>query len=118
MKRTVKGKATVKVPFNETFEGKELSGDFYASFCVEAEHWHSPGRMYMRNGDPGYPEEDEYEILEVKDFEFVEFDGILELPEEEEKRFVDWLLAQENVKKEMRDAACNVDIDDVDFEEE
>lgn len=30
-----------------------------------ANYYYSPGRMYMRNGDPGYPSEEELDIEDV-----------------------------------------------------
>ena len=32
---------------------------------VSCDYYYRPGRMYMRNGDPGYPEEESYDDLEV-----------------------------------------------------
>lgn len=44
----------------------EIDGVFY-SVDVEAtaSYYHDDGRMYMRNGDPGYPPDDDFEIDEV-----------------------------------------------------
>lgn len=42
-------------------------GDITYKVSVEASasYYYSPGRMYMSNGDPGYPEESELEIEDV-----------------------------------------------------
>lgn len=45
---------------NFTFDDRDLVAEVRAT----AEHWYQPGRMYMRNGDPGYPEENEIEDVE------------------------------------------------------
>lgn len=38
---------------------------YKVSVEATASYYYSPGRMYMRNGDPGYPEEEELEIESV-----------------------------------------------------
>lgn len=37
-------------------------------FCLyaEAEYSYTPGRMYMRNGDPGYPDDEELEVTHIE----------------------------------------------------
>ena len=49
---------------------------------VSGTEWYTPGRMYMPNGDPGYP--DEYDN-EGPFFEEVEWTSILDEKEEEEE---------------------------------
>lgn len=44
----------------------------YTCDC-QAEWYHQNGRMYMPNGDPGYPEEDDIEDIECTDIIEVEF---------------------------------------------
>lgn len=36
--------------------------DFEVSFYARGTHYHDNGRMYMPNGDPGYPPYDEVEV--------------------------------------------------------
>lgn len=48
--------------------------DLVATVEATAEHWYQPGRRYMPNGDPGYPEEDEinnveFTVTKVRDAE-------------------------------------------------
>lgn len=55
---------------NFTYQGRDL----VATVEATAEHWYQPGRRYMPNGDPGYPEEDEiddveFDVTEVRDAE-------------------------------------------------
>ena len=45
---------------NFTYQGRDL----VATVKATAEHWYQPGRRYMANGDPGYPEENEIEDVE------------------------------------------------------
>lgn len=45
---------------NFTYQGRDL----VATVEATAEHWYQPGRKYMPNGDPGYPEENEIEDVE------------------------------------------------------
>lgn len=45
----------------------EELGDIYdINYHAEASGTYSPGRMYMSNGDPGYPEEFDMEVEEVE----------------------------------------------------
>ena len=55
---------------NFTYDGRDLVAEVEA----HASHWYRPGRMYMPNGDPGYPTEDEiddveFDVTSVKDAE-------------------------------------------------
>ena len=40
--------------------------DYVADFCARAELYHRDGCLHMRNGDIGYPEENEVEITDFK----------------------------------------------------
>lgn len=44
-----------------TYDGK----DYRIKLAAVAEEIHIPGRMYLSNGDPGYPPEDEFELQSV-----------------------------------------------------
>ena len=45
-----------------TVNGRELTVDVQAT----GTYTHIPGRRYMANGDPGYPDEDDFEIDNVE----------------------------------------------------
>ena len=54
-----------------TYENDDLEitvGDttYSVDVSAKANYWYQAGRMYMSNGDPGYPEESELEIEEIK----------------------------------------------------
>lgn len=62
-------------------------GDNTYTVAVEARasYYFSPGRMYMPNGDPGYPDESEFELLDVDATWYIydeEKDENVEVPEE------------------------------------
>lgn len=45
----------------------EIDGVSYIfGLYAEAEYSYTPGRMYMRNGDPGYPDDEELEVTHVE----------------------------------------------------
>lgn len=59
---------------NFTIDGNYMipENDFEVTFFARGSHYHDNGRMYMPNGDPGYPPEDEInidyiEITSIKD---------------------------------------------------
>ena len=56
---------------NDSYTVSVNGKDYICYVRAEAEYWYDPGCMYLRNGDPGYPSEDDLEIteLEVSDFE-------------------------------------------------
>jgi hypothetical protein len=39
--------------------------DYTVDVTAHADYYYDAGRMYMRNGDPGYPPESEFEIEDV-----------------------------------------------------
>ena len=44
----------------------EVNGKTYrVSVEASASYYFSPGRMYMPNGDPGYPDESDFELQDV-----------------------------------------------------
>lgn len=53
-------KVTWSGTVNFTYEGRDLVAEVKAT----AQHWYQAGRMYMPNGDPGYPTEDEIDDIE------------------------------------------------------
>ena len=36
--------------------------DYSGEICAKGTGYYYPGRMYMPNGDPGYPDEEEFEL--------------------------------------------------------
>jgi hypothetical protein len=49
------------------FPAHDDNGNKYTCYVVaEAEYSYSPGRMYMSNGDPGYPDDEEIEITDLQ----------------------------------------------------
>lgn len=54
-----------------TYSNEDLElevGDKFYKVYVEAtaDYYYSPGRMYMQNGDPGYPPDEDFEIEDVE----------------------------------------------------
>lgn len=43
----------------------------YFTATIRRMEYHTPGRMYMSNGDPGYPPEDDYDDPEIKSIDSV-----------------------------------------------
>jgi hypothetical protein len=84
---------------NDDFE-VELDGNIYrADLDATAEYSYTPGRMYMPNGDPGYPPDEDFEIVDV---DFVLFDGETEITDKElieraDAYITDWLYDNSDV---------------------
>lgn len=53
---------------SETFQDKYL---VECTALCSCDYTYDPGRMYMPNGDPGYPPDESYDDLEVEDFDDV-----------------------------------------------
>lgn len=51
-----------------------LNEDEQVSFKAKAEHYFSKGCMYLSNGDPGYPDEEYFEITDLKVYEYLVWD--------------------------------------------
>lgn len=87
-----------------------------ATVEATAEHWYQPGRRYMANGDPGYPEEDEIEDIEfdVTEIRDKETDEAVEYIED----MVDAISAaiEDKAEWEKPESAC--DEPDYDYYEE
>ncbi len=43
------------------YEGR----DYHISLRAKAKEYHAPGRLYLRNGDPGDPPEDVFELKSI-----------------------------------------------------
>ena len=54
--------------YDVDFEMEEQSDNRYLISALEtADGWYSPGKMYLSNGDPGYPEEFEVDFTVCDD---------------------------------------------------
>ena len=69
---------------------------------AEAEYSYTPGRMYMRNGDPGYPDDEELEVTHV------EMSGVTELDSGKEVTDKDIL---QKIEDEVTDELYGMDIE-------
>lgn len=56
-------KSDVKWEGIHTFIKNEIQ--YNAKFKATGTYWYDPGRMYMPNGDPGYPPEEEIEVQDI-----------------------------------------------------
>jgi hypothetical protein len=50
---------------NVTWSGSYDDEDVTVDFIATGTHYYSPGCMYRRNGDPGDPPEDDYEVESI-----------------------------------------------------
>ena len=50
---------------NDNLELEFEDKDYRVEVNATAVEYHEPGRMYLSNGDPGYPPEDEFELKSV-----------------------------------------------------
>lgn len=70
------------------FEHDDLSIEYTVS--VAGDYYYSPGRMYMPNGDPGYPDEENIDDTEVTDIdEYHVYKDGEELTEEQLSKYKD-----------------------------
>lgn len=46
---------------------------FYVECRVSGDYYYRPGKMYMRNGDPGYPEEEEIDDIAIEEIACYEY---------------------------------------------
>lgn len=70
------------------FECNDLSIEYTVS--VKGDYYYSPGRMYMSNGDPGYPDEESIDDTEVTDIdEYHVYKDGEELTEEQLAKYKD-----------------------------
>lgn len=70
------------------FEHDDLSIEYTVS--VKGDYYYSPGRMYMPNGDPGYPDEESIDDTEVTDIdEYHVYKDGEELTEEQLAKYKD-----------------------------
>lgn len=79
----------------------DINNGYTVSFEAEAEYVYVPGKMYMNNGDPGYPPDEELDIKHINIKEIIVYDdngdaifvydGIETLPDTEKEQIVDEL---------------------------
>lgn len=70
------------------FDLDDLSIEYTVS--VKGDYYYSPGRMYMPNGDPGYPDEESIDDTEVTDInEYHVYKDGEELTEEQLTKYKD-----------------------------
>lgn len=62
--------AATTVPFILTVNGEQYIGTAYINLQGTVDCNITKGRMYMSNGDPGYPDEEEYDEPCWNDFDF------------------------------------------------
>ena len=74
---------------------------------------HIPGRRYMPNGDPGYPDEDDLEIEEVEAYWSDESGNVVETTEEMDDALVSYLLEKADWENDYDDDGPDYD----DYEE-
>lgn len=60
-------KMTLIGTFTHSFEREGYYIEYTA--IATCDYYYRPGRMYMRNGDPGYPEEESYDDIMIDDVE-------------------------------------------------
>lgn len=84
---------------------------------VTGEHYYCPGRMYMPNGDPGYPEEDEVDIthIEVTDYTVYDMQAGEEVSTEWYTQHASEVL--HNIKEDITEDNINWDEEDYDVYE-
>lgn len=79
-------------------EGQEFEVD------IEFDYYYDPGRQYMPNGDPGYPEEETVELVKVhrKDSlpSWITDDVIYDKFEEDLPELVDYIYAKKEADYE------------------
>lgn len=99
-------KGRIDVPFNVDYEGNKVSGIIDLKVNARVDIWHMNGRMYLSNGDPGYPEENSIELVTLEDIDFQEFSKLEGLPEDsDEEKFIDWLYEQESFQQAVNTVA-------------
>jgi len=71
---------TYKGDITFTYEGRE----YVADVTAKATYYYRPGRKYMANGDPGYPDEESFDIddIEVHSIRDKETEEVVEETEE------------------------------------
>ena len=51
--------------YNNKLEWSYEGRDYHINLRAKAKEYHDPGRQYLRNGDPGDPPEDDFELISV-----------------------------------------------------
>lgn len=75
-----------------SYAGELVSNDLSIEYIVsvKGDYYYSPGRMYMPNGDPGYPDEESIDDAEVTDIdEYHVYKDGEELTEEQLAKYKD-----------------------------
>lgn len=52
--------------------------EYEVEFKAYGTYWHDPGCMYLRNGDPGYPPEEDIEIDDVEIESIFRYDPVID----------------------------------------
>lgn len=81
-------------------------GDILLSFEIKANYAFEPGRMYLPNGDPGYPDYEEFDIssIKIEEIKYWTEDGEWEdlNPDQDERRDIEYAIEQiayDNIEK-------------------
>lgn len=70
------GKSSVKWSGEKTYT---INGDEYeVEFTAYGTYYYDPGCMYLRNGDPGYPPEEDVEVEEVEIESLFRYDPVID----------------------------------------
>lgn len=61
--------------YNNKLEWPYEGRDYHINLRAKAKEYHAPGRLYLRNGDPGDPPEDDFELKSVDAVWYLVTDG-------------------------------------------
>ena len=61
--------------YNNKLEWPYEGRDYHINLRAKAKEYHDPGRQYLRNGDPGDPPEDDFELKSVDAVWYLVTDG-------------------------------------------
>lgn len=89
---------TIRGSYSSNFE--EGGCSVYYTVDVTADYYYRPERLYLRNGDPGYPEEESYDNCEVEGISEYEVYGDEGRLSDEEVKKLNW-----NVEEKIKEHA-------------
>lgn len=94
-----------------TYNGTVTVDDYECTVSAECDYYYSPGCMYKRNGDPGDPPEEDFEVTDV---------SIEEARDIETNELVEPIPdgLQEKVREELQNGDYEWSYDDYDYDDE